>query len=159
MPRTASARAVFWILLVLDGAGGAAIARPHAAEVAADLARAEGHAAVAQGLGELGGGPDPVLAEQVVEQSDDLLAAGGVGGRPAPSGVQGVTAAVAEVVEDTQRGAITIAEVLGEARGGPAGVGQEDHLEAVADLGREVASPHLLQVVTGRRVELDADHD
>ena len=42
--------------------------------------------------------------------------------------------------------------------GGPAGVGEGDHLQAVADLGREVLTPQGLELVAGRFVELDADH-
>jgi hypothetical protein len=39
-----------------------------------DPARAEGDDVVAQGFGELGGGPGPVLAELVTEQAGDAVA-------------------------------------------------------------------------------------
>ena len=64
-----------------------------------------------------------------MEPAGDVLAAGGIGGRPAAARDQRLAAAVAEVVEDVQRRAIAGAEMLGDAGGGPAGVGQQDHLE------------------------------
>src|SRR5262249_27919642 len=94
------------VLLVLDGAGRAAVARAHVAEMAADLARAGLGAAVPKGLGELGGSPGAALAEQVAERTFDVLAAGRVGGRPAAAGDEGIPAAVAVVLEDVQGRAI-----------------------------------------------------
>ena len=73
---------------MLDGAGGAAIAGLAAAEVATDLTRGEGDALGPQGLGELAGGPGPVLAEQVAEQRRDTVAPGAVGGRAGAAGVE-----------------------------------------------------------------------
>ncbi len=146
------------VLVVLDRAGGAARAGLHAARVAADLTWGEGRAPVPQGVGELGGIPGPILAEQVADLAGDLLTTGGIGGRPGPAGEEGVAAPGSEVVEEVQGRAIVAVEVVGNACGGPSGVGQEDHLQAVTDLGQEVLMPEGLEIGASSGVELDADH-
>ena len=40
----------------------------------------------------------------------------------------------------------------------PLTVGAGDHLQAIADLGREVLPAQMLKLVAGRFVELDVDH-
>src|SRR6185312_11142412 len=109
-----------------DGGGGAAVAGLEALEVAADLAGADGHPVAVQGLGEWGGGPGAVLADQLAEQPGDALAAGGVRRRAAAAGEQGLGPAGLEVVQDLQHGAIAVAEVAGDAGRLPAGVGEGD---------------------------------
>jgi len=50
------------------------------------------------------------------------------------------------------------AEVRGDPGGGPSGVGEGDHLDAVADLGRQVGASEGAELVAGGVVEDGADH-
>lgn len=66
---------------MLEGGGRAAVAGLQGLEVAADLPGTQGDAVRLQGLGQLGGGPSPLLAEQFGQQARDAVAACLVGGR------------------------------------------------------------------------------
>ena len=127
-------------------------------EVATDLAWAQVHSLGPEGLGQLAGGPGPVLADQVAERRGDVLTPGEIGRRATTPGEEGVASPAAEVVQEIQDGAVGIAEVLGDAGGLPARIGEGDHLQAIADLGREVLSAQALEFVAGRVIEMDVDH-
>jgi hypothetical protein len=51
-----------------------------------------------------------------------------------------------------------MAEVVGDPGGRPAGVGEGEHLDAVADLRRQGLAPQGAEFVASGVVEVDADH-
>ena len=71
---------------------------------------------------------------------------------------KGRRAAGVESAEQVADGLGVVVEVGGEPRGRPAGVGEGDHRDAVADPGRQVGAPEITEFVTGGVVEHGADH-
>jgi hypothetical protein len=72
--------------------------------------------------------------------------------------VEGLGAASEEVAQEVADGLAAVAEVGGDPWGRPSGIGEGDHLDAVADLRREGLPPQGVEFVTGGVVEVDADH-
>ena len=107
---------------------------------------------------ELSAGPGAVLAEQLGQCPGDLVSAVDVGGGAGPAGEQGVGPPAEEVAEPIADGLGVVAEVAGDAGRRPAGIGEEDHLDAVAGRGREVGSPQGVESGACCVVEVDADH-
>jgi hypothetical protein len=121
---------------VPEPAGGPAPPGPEHPEIAADLARAEGERARGERLAELPAGPGAVLVEQAPQRLGHLPAAVVIGRRPRPARVQGGGTAAEEVLEDAADGVAAVAEVAGDLRRRPAGIGEGDHLQAVVGSGR-----------------------
>ncbi len=124
------------VLLVPQPAGGPAPARPEQPEVAADLARAQRDPAGDERLAELAAGPGAVVAEQGRAAPGHLAASGVVEWRPGAAGEQRGDAAAEEVLEHGAGGVPAVAEVVGDPRRRPPGVGEADHLQAVPRPGR-----------------------
>jgi hypothetical protein len=82
----------------------------------------------------------------------------GIGGRPAAERVEGRGAPGQEGAEQLADGLGVVSEVFGDPGCRPAGLGEADHLDAVADLGRQAGSPQDSEFVTSGVVERDADH-
>src|SRR5262249_6905932 len=80
------------------------------------------------------------------------------GGRAGRAGEQGVTPPHGEVADEVADSLGVIAQVGGDARRRPTGIGEGDHLEAVAHLGGEVGTPKGTESGAGEVVELDTDH-
>jgi hypothetical protein len=137
---------------------GAAVTGPHPLEIPADLPVAQVDAVPRQGAAELAAGPGPPPAEQLAQGLGDAAVPPGVGGRPAAERVQGRDPAREERAEQVADGLGMVAEAFGDPRRGPAGIGEGDHLDAVADLGRQGGSSQGPEFVPGCVVERDADH-
>ena len=78
----------------------------------------------AEGVGQLGRRPRPVLAEQVGQPGGHLVPAGVVGGRPGLAGVEGRHPPGVEPVDHGAGGLRVTPEVPGDPGRGPPGVGQ-----------------------------------
>src|SRR5262249_48754564 len=99
-----------------------------------------------------------VLGEQSLQLVGDVVAMVEVGAEPGAEGVQGVGAACEEGAEQVADGLAAVAEVGGDPGSGPSGIGEYDHLKAVADPGRQRFPPQGLELFTGCVVEFGADH-
>jgi hypothetical protein len=143
---------------VLEGRGGAAVAGLDPLQVAADLPGAQRDAPLGEGLAELPAGPGPFFGEQSRQFVGHAVAMGEVGGGAGSERLERVEAAGEEGAEQVADGLAAIAEVPGDAGGRPACVGEEDHLDAVADLRCDRRAPQGLESITSCVVELCADH-
>jgi hypothetical protein len=108
---------------VADCRGGAAVAGPEQGQVTQDLTGAQ-HDFRPQGLGQLAAGPGASLAEQRGQPLGNGLAAWVIGGRPRRLRLQGGQAVVAIALEGGAGGVRVTAEVGGDARRRPAGIGE-----------------------------------
>jgi hypothetical protein len=108
---------------VPDRRGGAAVAGLEQGQVAQQLSRAQDDVRP-QGLGQLTAGPGAPLAEQFGQPVGNRPAALVIGRGPGRPGLQGGEAAVAEALEGGAGGVRVTAEVAGEARRRPAGIGE-----------------------------------
>jgi hypothetical protein len=127
-------------------------------QVAADLTTAQREAVRAQGLGQWGAGPGAVLAEQVGQMAEDAVAASGVRLRAGLGGEQDGPAVLPPAVEDLADGLGVVVEVGSEAGCRPASLGEEEHLQAVADGGGQRRAAQGLEFGTAGVVELNVDH-
>jgi hypothetical protein len=127
-------------------------------QVAAHLAATDGNAMRPEGLPELLAGPGAFLLQQLPQPLRDLLVALPVRGRSGCLGEQGRWAAGLEILEDGAAGMVVAAQVAGDTRGRPAGVREQDHFQAVADLGWQVSPAEGQKFITGCVIKLDADH-
>jgi hypothetical protein len=143
---------------VLEGGSGAAVAGLEELEVAAHLSGAQGDAERPQGLCQLGGGPGPLLAEQFGQQAGDAVAARLVRGRAGAAAGETRRPLLQEQPQGLAGGVGVAAEVGGDARGRPAGVGQQDHLQAVAGRRRQAGMTQRLELAAGGVVQLSAEH-
>jgi len=112
---------------------GAAIAGPHPLQVAADLPRAQCDAAFGEGSAELSAGPGPFPAQPLAQRRDGAAASLKIGGRSATEWAQGGGPAGEERAERIADGLRMASETGGDPGGGSSGVGERDHLDAVAD--------------------------
>jgi len=146
-------------LFVLQGGDGAPPAGPKQPQVLAGLPRAEGDPLGPQGVGQLGSRPGPLGAQQPIEHATDLLAAGGVLGRPGLAPAQGRNPIGREALERLpDRGRMAV-QIPADARRAPAVGRQQDHLDPVP-LGRP-QRPIVAERLDGAPLfgsEREADH-
>ena len=101
---------------------------------------------------------------QVRPSASDRRSSSATRSRRAESGggtvqrVEGADAAGKEALEEVADGLAAMAEVVGDPGGGPAGVGEGEHLDAVTDLRRQGLAPQGAEFVASGVVEVDADH-
>src|SRR4051812_46373353 len=131
MPRSARAR-LSWRL----GQGRSSASDP--ARSSATRARRGGGGGGGGGEGGGGGG----------------VAAGDVGGGAGSERVEGVEAAGEQGAERVADGLAAVAQVLGDPGRRPPRIGEEDHLDAVADLRGDRRSPQDLELIAGCVIKL-----
>src|SRR5262245_4439921 len=142
------------ILLVPDRRCGPAVAGLEQGQVTQHLAWAEGDVGP-QRLGQLPAGPGASLAEQGREPVGDGLSALLVGRRPRALRLQGGDATLAKALEGGAGGMWMTAEMAGNAWRRPAGVGEQDHVEAVAGGVGQVGMAQTAKFAARGAVELD----
>jgi hypothetical protein len=139
---------------VRDGLGGPPVAGLRLGEVASGLTVADPEVGT-EGLGQRSAGPGPVPAEPFGAFAGDERPSGVVGFGTRGVGGERRSAGSGEALEGGSGRVGVAAEVRGEARGRPAQVGQQDHLQAVARHRREVRSAQGLEFGTVRVRQVD----
>ena len=140
-----------------DRRGGAAVAGTEQGEVTKDLTGTPDDVRP-QGLGQLPAGPGAPLAQQFGQPCGYRLPALAIGGRPGRLRLQGGRAVVAKALEGGAGGVRVAAQMAGDAGRRLAGIGEEDHLQAVAGGVGQIGMTQTAEFVARGVVESNVDH-
>jgi hypothetical protein len=143
---------------VADRLGRPPVAGLQQGQVAEGLAAADADLG-AEGVGQLPGGPSPVLADQRGEPPGHRRPPGVVRGGAGGVGAERLRPPITEPLEGGPNGVRVAIEVAGDARRRPAGVREQDHLQAIPCDGREVGAAESLKFGTLSVREVSAKHE